>query len=343
MPVVLADYYFSAHVESRLAGLIEMLVWGGLITLAAAQIGSLIYGLRHQVRAFTRQGQYEIVQLIGKGGMGAVYEARHALLRRRTALKLLPPREADGDSIRRFEREARLASRLTHPNTISIFDFGQSPGGLLYIAMELVEGETLETVVRRDGPLPAARTHHILLQLAGSLAEAHAMGLLHRDIKPDNLFSTVADDGPERVILIDFGLARTLRGDKVTAENTLLGTPHYMPPELVTSGWTKAGDVYSFAVVLCELYTGRLPFDYGTPMELMQRKMYNDAPLVSELATDRVPALVNELFRQSLSRNPDDRPKTCGDLLGALRMLSHIRVTPLGVRHSVAPPHSKTG
>ena len=127
MPVVLADYYFSAHVESRLAGLIEMLVWGGLITLAAAQIGSLIYGLRHQVRAFTRQGQYEIVQLIGKGGMGAVYEARHALLRRRTALKLLPPREADGDSIRRFEREARLASRLPHPNPISLFAFRPSP------------------------------------------------------------------------------------------------------------------------------------------------------------------------------------------------------------------------
>jgi serine/threonine-protein kinase len=277
--------------------------------------------------------------------MADVWAADHQDLGREVAIKVIKPELCEApDSVERFLTEARTVSRISHPYIVEVFDLGKLPDGRPFMVMPRLLGQSLEELRERVGRLPLREVVLLMGGIAQAIDTLHESGVIHRDIKPDNLFSSVADDGTERVILIDFGLARTLQGDKVTAENTLLGTPHYMPPELVTYGWTKAGDVYSFAVVLCELYTGRLPFDHGTPMELMQRKMYNDAPLVSELVADRVPALVNELFRQSLSRNPDERPKTCGDLLGALRMLSHIRVTPMGgVRRSDAPPQSKTG
>ena len=226
----------------------------GVTVFLAALTSRVIYGLRRQVRENAQIGQYRLREKIGQGGMGAVYRATHALLRRDTALKVLLPDRVGTSGSSRFEREVKLTAQLTHQNTVAIFDYGRTPDGVFYYAMEYLEGGDLERLVEYAGPLPPARAVWILEQLCGALAEAHALGLIHRDVKPSNVI--LCERGREGDIakICDFGLVKDLNasGDAaLTQENALTGTPLYLAPESITAPETvdARADLYSLGAL----------------------------------------------------------------------------------------------
>ncbi len=218
-------------------------------------------------------GQYALEDKLGAGGMGTVYKARHAMLRRPTAVKLLDLDKISETALARFEREVQLTSGLSHPNTVAIFDYGRTDDGIFYYAMEYLEGLNLDDLVKKYGPLGEARTLHILRQLCGSLAEAHAAGLVHRDIKPANIFLTRRGGLCDFVKVLDFGLVKARDGvDQagVTSPNALMGTPLYLSPEGVTAPdeVDARADVYAVGAVAYFLLTGTPVFDGATLMEI---------------------------------------------------------------------------
>ena len=233
----------------------------------AAGFSQTIYGLRKAVSDIRRLGQYTLEEKLGEGGMGVVYRASHAMLRRPTAIKLLLPDRAGKDALTRFEREVRRTAMLTHPNTVTVFDYGRTTDGVFYYAMELLEGASLDEIVEVDGPQPEERVIHLLEQAAASLAEAHDAGLIHRDVKPGNIL--VVDRGgiSDLVKVVDFGLVKDVgfraRGEAtsepaLTMADTITGTPLYMAPETVTAPETvdARADLYALGAVGYWLLTG---------------------------------------------------------------------------------------
>jgi eukaryotic-like serine/threonine-protein kinase len=188
---------------------------------------SVIYGLRREVDQALRLGQYTLLEKIGEGGMGEVYLARHALLRRPTAVKLLRGERGGPKLVERFEREVQLTSQLTHPNTISVYDYGRTPDGTFYYAMEYLDGLTLHELVTEDGPQPAGRVARLLFEVCDALAEAHQVGLIHRDVKPANVFVCERGGRSDVVKVVDFGLVKAIDSlmPSVTATNAVIGTP----------------------------------------------------------------------------------------------------------------------
>ncbi|MET0285020.1 MAG: serine/threonine-protein kinase, partial [Polyangiales bacterium] len=225
----------DAATFARRFAVVDGLWWvaATVITTAASRV---IYGLRKEVRDARRLGQYTLSEKLGEGGMGVVYLARHALLRRPNAIKLLPPERLGSESAARFEREVQLTASLTHPNTVRVYDYGRTPSGVLYYAMEYLEGASLDEVVAQFGPMPAGRVIHVLSQVAGALEEAHAIGLIHRDIKPANIFLCERGGYPDIAKVLDFGLVRQISDSsdpRLTAENVIHGTPQYLAPETI--------------------------------------------------------------------------------------------------------------
>ncbi len=304
------------------------------LLLVLASLVILLYSYRQVVwrRRLTeaelkaRQlGQYQLLEKIGEGGMGTVYKAHHALLRRETALKLLTPDKADPISIQRFEREVRLTCRLMHPNTIQIFDYGHTPEGIFYYAMEYLDGLNLAEFVDAYGPQPEGRVVNLLIQVCESLAEAHASGLVHRDIKPANVFVTDRGGVPDMVKVLDFGLVRPVASADNTALDAadteiLAGTPNYMSPEAVENGATAdaRSDLYSVGAVGYYLLTGQGVFDGETIAEIC-RKRVEEEPVPPSIRIGRpICPHLEALILRCLERDPKDRPQSAHELITLL-------------------------
>ena len=241
--------------------------------------------------------KYVIVRPLGRGGMGAVYEARHAHLERRVAIKfLLPELAANPEALRRFENEAKAAGRLEHPNLVAVTDVGRTADGAPYLVMEYLDGEDCARLLRRLGPLPVPRAVDIIAQACRGLAVAHRSGIVHRDLKPENLFVTDAGDGCDLLKVLDFGIAK-LRGTEAgagTKTGATFGTPHYMSPEQArgAADLDERTDVWSLGVVLYELLTGRKPFEGDQFLEVVHRILGGEAQPLASVRPGLPPRLV---------------------------------------------------
>jgi serine/threonine protein kinase len=259
--------------------------------------------------------RYQITGLIGHGGMGVVYKAVHIAMNQVVALKVLS-RAMTGDDtqVQRFYQEARASSRLKHPNTIRVFDFGRAEEGHLYIAMEFLDGETLTSVLKREGALPARRALNIAKQVAKSLAEAHAQGLVHRDLKPDNVFLTQVYGEEDFVKVLDFGIAKFLESspdhERLTIVGGVIGTPTYVSPEQGL-GRTLDGrtDLYSLGVILYEMLCGSPPFKAETPIATIMRHIHDEPPPLTQFKPDlKIPPSVRDLVFWLLEKDRTKRP-----------------------------------
>jgi eukaryotic-like serine/threonine-protein kinase len=297
-------------------------MWG-VFTVAVSTIAArVIHGLQQRVRDANEVGQYRLEEKIGEGGMGLVYRARHLLLRRPTALKLLPVERAGERAIRRFEQEVQLTSALSHPNTIAIYDFGRTPDGVFYYAMEYLDGMTFEQLVAFRGALPPARVVHLLKQVLGALAEAHALGLVHRDIKPANLMVCKRGGIPDHVKVLDFGLVKeqSAQAGDLSMAGTLLGTPAYLPPEALLHPTKVDGrsDLYAVGAVAYFLLSGTLVFDGRTLVEICAKHLHSEPePLVSRTSSP-VPESLERVVLRCLAKQPSDRPASATELIGLL-------------------------
>jgi len=296
--------------------------WCCLAVAIAALNSRTLYGLRKQIREVRQLGQYTLEEKIGEGGMGVVYRATHAMLRRPAAIKLLLKERASEADLLRFEREVQLTSRLAHPNTVSIFDYGRTSEGIFYYAMEYLDGMDLDRLVETDGPIEAPRAIHILAQVCGSLAEAHAVGLIHRDIKPANIVLTERADEPDVVKVVDFGLVRTIGRDEGAPDFTtaIIGTPLYLAPEAVTSPETLDGrsDLYALGAVAYFLLTGKPVFEAATVVEMCSKHMLEQPISPSKRLGKVISADLEALVLRCLSKDREARPSSAAALRSAL-------------------------
>ncbi len=288
-------------------------------------VSRTIYGLRRVVERAVQLGQYVVHEKIGEGGMGAVYRASHAMLKRPTAIKLIAPTHTGENAAARFEREVLAASRLSHPNNVAIYDFGRTRGGVFYYAMELLEGEDLARLVEREGPQPASRTVHILRQLSAALGEAHEVGLVHRDVKPANVMLCTRAGVADFVKVLDFGLVKdlgTASALKLTADRAIAGTPLYMAPEAIVDPEAVAtpADVYGVGCVAYFLLTGRPPFIGSNLVEVCAAHVHRVPEVPSLHAPSEVPSALDALVVRCLEKEPHRRP-TARDLGRALERI----------------------
>jgi serine/threonine-protein kinase len=302
---------------------IALAVWCTMATIATTVVSHVIYGLVSQVREAQHLGQYTLRQRIGEGGMGEVYRAEHAMLRRPTAIKLLLPARVNPEALARFEREVQLTSRLAHPNTIIIYDYGRTPDGIFYYAMEYLDGVSLDTLVEKDGPQPAARVVRMLVQVAGALAEAHGIGLIHRDIKPGNIM--LCDRGGAPIVKVfDFGLVKKIEGSTesvaLTSVNAITGTPLYLAPESITHAESVDGriDIYALGAVAYFLLTGTPPFDGRTVVEICGHHLHTQPVAPSARLGKPVPPKLEAFVLSCLAKDRDERPRDAADLLARL-------------------------
>jgi tRNA A-37 threonylcarbamoyl transferase component Bud32 len=291
-----------------------------LIGMATALISRRLYHLEVQVQQAKEMGSYKLEALIDVGGMGEVWRARHRMLARDSAIKVIRPHllvrtgeNQAGMIRRRFEQEAKTTALLRSPHTVALYDFGTSKDGGFYYVMELLDGIDLEKLVRRFGPQPPSRVIHILRQVCNSLAEAHRMGMVHRDIKPTNIFLCRVGVDYDFAKVLDFGLVKTIIGEaepRMTAEGCTTGTPAYMPPEVALSREQIDGraDLYGLGCVAYWLLTGRLVFEEKTSTATILAHVQNTPVAPSERSGIPVPASLERLTLACLAKSPTDRP-----------------------------------
>ncbi len=272
-------------------------------------------------------GRFRVLRLIGQGGMGAVYAAQQVSMQREVALKVLTAPTSDAQAVRRFYREVKATSRLRHPHTIRVYDYGTDEHGRQFLAMELLTGESLAALLAREGRLTPQRVVRIAGQVAKALGEAHAAGLVHRDLKPDNIFLRTLYGESDYVTVLDFGIARFTdphdTTSSLTSADTTVGTADYMSPEQVLGRPLDGrSDLFALGVVLYECLTGRLPFKdagrHGFVSAALARVERDARPLVGEDGPDPLRRLIMNL----LQRNPDDRPRNAAVLLERLAPLA---------------------
>jgi serine/threonine-protein kinase len=265
------------------------------------------------------EGRYRIHSALGRGAMGAVYKVEHLAMGKLAAMKVLHPTLAiDSEVGARFRREGEAVSRLSHPNTVQVFDFGVEKG-LMYLVMELVKGEDLGQILRRDGPIKWARARNILLQVCESLAEAHDLGIIHRDLKPENLLISRSRDGRDFVKVLDFGLAKlrdTEEANQVTARGSVIGTPYYMSPEQIRAESLDArADVYSLGALLYRMVTGEHPYAASTPVAVLTKHLTDPLVLPSKRRPDLdIDAAVDVIVERAMCKDRDGRYASVDDL-----------------------------
>jgi serine/threonine-protein kinase len=295
-----------------------------VITAAAAVLGThLINTLRREVYEAKQIGQYSLIELLGTGGMGDVYLAEHRMLKRPCAIKLIhPERGGDPQVLARFEREVRMTARLSHWNTVEIFDYGRTDDGTFYYVMEYLPGLSLEALLERHGPLPPERVVYLMRQVCQALREAHAIGLIHRDIKPGNVFAAQRGGLYDVAKLLDFGLVKPLADKdsvRLTLDGSISGTPLFMSPEQARgrSDVDARSDIYSLGAVAYALLTGRPPFDGTNPMDVLVAQIHEHPARPSQHHAD-VPADLEEVILRCLAKRPGDRYQTVDQLEQAL-------------------------
>jgi hypothetical protein len=297
-----------------------------------------VFCLARDVSKARRLGSYQLTEKLGAGGMGEVWRAKHKMLARPAAVKLIRPQSlGNGDEaatrtmLRRFEREAQATAMLTSPHSILLYDFGTGEDGVFYYVMELLEGRDLKSLVQESGPLPAERVVHFLRAACDSLADAHHRGLIHRDIKPANMFTCRRGRDFDFIKVLDFGLVKSVRdpGDTITqltGDGTTSGTPGFMAPEMVTGERAVDGrtDIYALGCVAYWLLTGQLVFNGNTPMAILVQHVKEEPAAVSSRTEIEVPRRLEEIIHACLAKNPADRPGSA-DALG--RMLADVAST----------------
>lgn len=301
----------------------------GLLVLAAAALFVAMWYMDRQqqkLRAAVLQakqlGQYTLEEKLGQGGMGTVYRARHAMLRRPTAVKLLDVANMTDLAVARFEREVQMTSGLTHPNTVAIYDYGRTPEGIFYYAMEFLDGTNLDDLVRRYGPLPEARVVYLLKQVCGALAEAHSAGMVHRDVKPANVFLTRRGGMHDFVKVLDFGLVKVADAaeqSNLTSANAVTGTPLYLSPEGISrpDTVTATADVYALGATAYYLLVGEPVFTGASVMDICMKHV-NEEPTPPTTRGVVVSPDLERLILRCLAKSPDDRPQSAGALLDGL-------------------------
>jgi len=300
--------------------LISLLLWLGAFVTTATVASRVIYGLRREVRAARKFGQYVLGDKLGEGGMGVVYLATHAMLRRDAALKLLLPARMDPGSLARFEREVVATARLHHPNTVAVFDYGRTPDGLFYYAMEYLDGLTVDQLVAQGGPLPPGRVVWLLAQVCASLDEAHAMGLVHRDVKPQNIMVVGHTAAFDLVKVLDFGLVKAFDAGRSDAEDAPSGTPLYMAPEAIAtpSQVDARTDLYAVAAVGYFMLTGQAVFEGRSIAEVCAAHLSALPRPPSERLGRAVPGDLERLVLRGLAKSPADRPGSAAAFRTAL-------------------------
>jgi len=325
---VIMTFYLQQHscpmtAEANTQLLMElcllMCTTAGLAVVGVRTIGSL----RKMAFEAAQLGQYRLKQLIGSGGMGEVYLAEHKMMKRPCALKIIRPEKAgDPRVLARFEREVRTTAKLSHWNSIDIYDYGQTDDGIFYYVMEYLPGMNLKELVETYGPLPAERVIYLLRQTCDALREAHDFGLVHRDIKPANVFAARRGGLCDVAKLLDFGLAKPLAdtaNSELTQEGTITGSPLYMSPEQATgdSEPDARSDIYSLGAVAYFTLTGQPPFDYEKPIKLLVALAKEDPVPLIELQPN-VPEDLAAVVMRCLEKDPEDRFQTAHDLGQAL-------------------------
>lgn len=326
----LDDYGFGIAVEvSEAEAFAPLARLNTVFAVLGLMVGLAVFGLvvtllrmqrmARQVQAATQVGNYELFEEIGQGGVARVYRAQHRLLKRPTAVKIIQLHQSTDELLARFDREVRLCSQLMHPNTIEIFDYGRTPDGLPFYAMELLDGATAQQLVERSGPFAAARAVHLLRGIAGSLAEAHDRGLVHRDVTPANVMLCRKGGLYDVPKLLDFGLIKDTRGEHtrdLTRALRVLGTPAYMAPERIERPGSAdyRSDLYALGAVAYFLLTGRAPSEGSTDLSLAYHVVHTVPAPVETVAAQPVPIELARLVTACLAKRPEDRPQSAAQM-----------------------------
>ena len=283
--------------------------------------------------------RYHIIKKLGEGGMGQVYLAEHVKMGRKSAVKVMNPGMVQNvDAISRFNREAQNASRINHPNVAGIYDFGETADGVVYLAMEFVEGQPLTDIIKQHGALPPMRASEITRQTAEGLSVAHDMGIVHRDLKPDNIMVAKGRNGADLVKVVDFGIAKAAANEaqKVTKTGMVVGTPEYMSPEQLSGDPLDArSDIYALALVAFNMFTGKLPFPGETMQESMIMRLTDEPKQLLDMKPDVAwPADLQAVLNKALARSADNRYKNASefahDLVQAIDRMPVTSITAMG-------------